>query len=117
MFNLNQTIIIQTELDALHKYVNAPKEVEYLKNIHRHLFKICVEMEVFHDDRELEFIIVKHDLNEWLNNKYQMKEVASCEQIANDICDYLTQSYGATRRVICTVLEDGENGGKVYYGF
>ena len=111
------TIVINTSFEGLHRYDNAPEEVLYLRNLHRHIFHVNVEMEVFHDNRELEFIMVKHNLDRFVFETFvDSAGVQSCEQIGKSICRFLIEQYGE-RRIICTVLEDGENGGKVYYEF
>lgn len=109
------TILINTSFEGIHKYEDAPNEVAYLRDPHRHIFHVNVEMEVFHTDRELEFIMVKHELDKYIN-KEPFSLSSSCEKIATMICRYLLNLYGE-RRIICTVLEDGENGGRVYYGY
>ena len=45
--------------EGIHKYPNAPKEVEFLKYPHRHIFKFKVQIEVYNDDRDIEFFIFK----------------------------------------------------------
>lgn len=111
------TIIVNTSFEGFHKYDNAPEEVSYLRNMHRHVFHVNVEMEVYHDNRELEFIMVKHTIDEFIQEVFiGTQGVQSCEQIGEKICKYLTEQYGE-RKIICTVLEDNENGGRTYYGF
>ena len=107
------TIIINTRFSACHQFLQAPNDVAYLKYPHRHEFHVSVEMEVFHDDREIEFILVKQSLDKFLNEGLENEQM-SCEMIASSICKFLANQYGE-RSMICTVLEDGENGGKVYY--
>ena len=114
MHKKKTTIVINTRFSACHLFAQAPSGVEYLKFPHRHEFHVTVEMEVFHDDRELEFILVKQSLDKYLSEGLGSEQM-SCEMIASGICKFLKQQYGA-RDMICTVLEDGENGGKVYYG-
>ena len=110
-----QTIIVQTSFEGCHRFANAPAEVAFLRQPHRHIFHVKVEMEVFHDDRELEFILVKRAIEDFVSS-YDYDVNSSCEQLATSISNFLLGVYG-DRKVICQVLEDGENGGCVYYGF
>lgn len=107
------TILVNTAFEGIHKYADAPNEVAFLRDPHRHIFHVCVEMEVFNDDRELEFIMVKHSLESYLQTK-PFGVRSSCETMAVMICQYLLSIYG-DRKMSCAVLEDNENGGKVYY--
>ena len=110
------TIVIRTQFSCCHRYADAPDMVEYLRNPHRHVFYVEVEMAVTHADRELEFILVKNKLNEYLQSQPFAME-ASCEQMADAICLFLNNAYGVQRSIKCCVYEDNENGGCVYYKF
>ena len=110
------TIIVRTQFNGCHRYVDAPDAVEYLRNPHRHIFYVEVEMTVTHADRELEFILVKGKLNEYLRT-YPFKMEASCEHMADAICMFLSDTYGAQREIKCCVYEDNENGGCVKYEY
>lgn len=111
---MTSTILVKTNFEGIHKYSDAPQEVGFLREPHRHIFYVEVEMEVFHNDRELEFIMVKRNLNKYLFTKpFGIRH--SCEQIAKDIVKFLQEQYGNNRKLTVAVLEDNENGGKVYY--
>ena len=112
---MKSSIVVRTSFEGIHKYSDAPQEVAFLREPHRHLFVVEVEMEVFHSDRELEFIMVKHNLNKFLFSKpFGIR--SSCEQMASEIITFLVGAYGE-RQMIVGVFEDGENGGRVYYGY
>lgn len=115
--NKQTSILIKTSFEGFHKYENAPEEVSFLRVLHRHTFNVEVEMETFHNDREIEFIMVQHELKNFFQNKYEMKNTYSCEQIAEDVCKFLLDKYGTNRKIKCLVLEDNENGGSVSYGY
>lgn len=107
-----QFIIVRTQFEGIHCYPAAPEEVAFLRHPHRHMFHVEVEIEVFHDDRELEFIMVKRDLDKFLQS---IKAVltASCEMIACKIQSYIKEQYPSgshSRFVNVKVFEDGENG-------
>lgn len=103
-------IFINTKFEGIHKYQDAPEEVSFLRFPHRHMFGVRVEMNVTHDDRELEFIIVKRKITSWLSNSQLNNK--SCEQIGKDIIMLLLQEYGS-RDYVVTIDEDGENGAVV----
>ena len=59
-----KSIFVTFQKEGLHRWpdaINFPG-VEFLANEHRHMFHFRVEMEVFHDDREVEFILFKREL-------------------------------------------------------
>ena len=59
-------IWITTSMEGFHAYPDAPDEVAFLRNRHRHLFHFRVYIEVFHDDREIEFFMFKRDVEKMI---------------------------------------------------
>lgn len=112
-------IFVTFRFAGLHQYVGAPEPVAYLKHPHRHVFHVRATIEVFHNDRELEFIMVKNDLQQAVKNMYPDNVVGSCEMIAHDIAAYIKKKHGTQsvsredRYVEVEVSEDGENGAVV----
>lgn len=107
-------IVVRGQYEFVHRYADAPEEVMYLRNLHRHVFNYEVELEVYHDDRELEFIMVKHSIEDYLANRYSSwRNETSCEQMAECIGLYLQTQYGFERKLTVSVFEDNENGAKV----
>ena len=111
--------------EAVHKFPAAledPKfatgdeyDVSFLGYPHRHIFHFKVGVQVWHDDREIEFI----QLSRWLQNLYKSDGVLnldykSCEMIADDMFDQIAQRH-PDREVSIEVSEDGENGCLVRY--
>ena len=80
---LNKYIWVTLQKEILHQYNDAPKEVEYLKNLHRHILHIKVYVEVFTNDRDIEFIMFKHSIEKYLNKLGNNFNNNSCEQIVN----------------------------------
>lgn len=111
-----QTIIIRTQFEGIHQWSSAPEEVGFLRSCHRHIFYVEVEMSVEHSDREVEIISLKRRLSEDMLQWMPQHITDSCEKMAQQICDYLRTEYGDERYITVSVLEDNENGGKVYYG-
>lgn len=107
-------IWLRTEFVGFHHWENAPEEVGYLRNGHRHLFKIYVELYVHHPDRAVEFHTVKKKVDTYLSTHAAKHGTPqSCEMIAVDIAVFLYREGYQVSEV--DVSEDGECGGKVIY--
>lgn len=114
------TITITTKYEGVHCYPEAPDCVAYLRQPHRHMFGVRVEVEVFDDDREIEFIMLKHQVDDYIkshcddNGVWQMGRL-SCEQVCNGILKYLFAfvKWPEGRHWSVMVDEDGENGATV----
>lgn len=101
-------ITVKARKEGIHFWKDAPPEVHFLKNPHRHEFHFNVWIEVKHDDRELEFILVKRFIESVLP-PYEWGG-KSCEMAAQDLSEAIKNKYGCDRELIIEVLEDGENG-------
>jgi len=95
---------------------NDPKlaDVAFLASPHRHIFHFRVAIDVFHDDRELEFIQFKRWLESLYVNTVLQLDYKSCEMIADDLYAQIAAKY-PNRDVWIEVSEDGENGCYVEY--
>jgi len=89
-------------------------DVAFLANPHRHIFHFRVAIDVFHDDRELEFIQFKRWLEALYVNTVLQLDYKSCEMIADDLYVQIAAKY-PNRDVWIEVSEDGENGCYVEY--
>jgi hypothetical protein len=89
-------------------------DVSFLANAHRHIFHFRVWIDVFHNDRDIEFIQFKR----WLDGLYSKDilelDFKSCEMIADDLYVQIAQRY-PERAVLIEVAEDGENGCIIKY--
>jgi len=89
-------------------------DVSFLANPHRHIFHFRVWIDVFHNDRDIEFIQFKR----WLENLYSQAvlelDFKSCEMIADDLYIQIADRY-PDRAVWIEVAEDGENGCLIKY--
>lgn len=89
-------------------------DVSFLASPHRHIFHFRVSIDVFHDDRDIEFIQFKR----WLQNLYEGAILAldykSCEMIAEDLYAQIAARYPG-RAVTIDVSEDGENGCNIQF--
>jgi hypothetical protein len=84
-------------------------DVSFLANLHRHIFHFKVYIEVFHDDRDIEFIQFKRWLEKCYNDGTLQLDYKSCEMIARDLHATIIARYPG-RTVWIDVSEDGENG-------
>jgi hypothetical protein len=89
-------------------------DVSFLANAHRHIFHFRIWIDVFHNDRDIEFIQFKR----WLESLYSKDilelDFKSCEMIADDLYIQVAGRYPG-RAVWIEVAEDGENGCLIKY--
>jgi hypothetical protein len=120
---MDSFVWVTFEKEGMHKYPAAaddPKlatgdeyDVSFLQYIHRHIFKFRVDIEVFTDDRDIEFIQFKR----WLQSLYEGEfsvDYKSCEMISDELADVIRGRYPG-RRLAIEVSEDGENGSRILY--
>ena len=67
-----------------------------------------------HDDRDVEFILFKRELENLYSNDILQLDYKSCEMMADDLASYIQLNY-PNRDLIISVSEDNENGAKCYY--
>lgn len=88
-------------------------DVSFLGTPHRHIFHFRVAIQVFHNDRDIEFIQFKR----WLENLYRGTlelNFKSCEMISDDLYEVIASRY-PDRDIEITISEDGENGATIHY--
>ena len=119
-----RSIWVTFNKEGIHKYPAAledPKlatgdeyDVSFLGYPHRHIFHFKVWIEVFHDDRDIEFIQFKR----WLENLYKEDVVQldfkSGEMIADELAYTIRDQYPG-RWIKISVAEDNENGCEMEY--
>jgi hypothetical protein len=134
MEKAERKVWVTFQKEGIHKYPAAltdPKlatgdeyDVSFLGHPHRHIFHFRVWIDVFHNDRDIEFIQFKR----WLENLFRPKhtdnnnntdsvlslDYKSCEMIADDIYIQIAQRY-PDRAVWIEVSEDNENGCLIKY--
>ena len=122
----SKMIWVTFKKEGIHKYPAAlddPKletgdeyDVIFLGYPHRHIFHFRVAIEVFHDDRDIEFIQFKR----WLEKLYAEKtlelDYKSCEMMSDDLFGMIQSRY-PERTVEIEVSEDGENGSLAKYEY
>ena len=119
-----RTIFVRFQKEGIHKYPAAATDpnlatgdeydVSFLATPHRHIFHFEVSIEVFHNDRDIEFIQFKR----WLENQYSQGILAldykSCEMISDDLYEVIATRY-PNRNIAIQVSEDNENGATIIY--
>lgn len=105
-------IWITTSFEGFHKYPMAPEGVEFLKNEHRHIFHVKVWIDVFHDDRDIEFILFKRYVDSLI--KGGQMDYKSCEMMCDDLHKEIHAKY-PNRDIWISVSEDNENGAVKQY--
>lgn len=120
----NRQIWITFQKEGIHCYPAAATDpllatgdqydVSFLAHPHRHIFHFRVGIDVFHNDRDIEFIQFKR----WLENLYATGTLSldhkSCEMMADDLYIKIATRYPG-RAVWIEVAEDGENGCLIHY--
>jgi len=89
-------------------------DVSFLANPHRHLFKFCVWIDVWHSNRDLEFIQFKRWLESLYSKDILQLDFKSVEMLADDLYLQIAERY-PERAVWIEISEDGENGCLIKY--
>lgn len=111
-------LIIKTSFAAQHYYKEAPEAVKFLRNPHRHVFNVSVNLPVTELDREFEFFLFKGELDQFIEERFLQLATAknalpfSCETMANIIACWLIGVKGLEYGEV-TVQEDQENAAMV----
>ncbi len=101
-------VIATFRFEAFHRWPNAPHDVRFLADLHRHEFHVRMEKIVSSFDRETEFITLKK-AGQAVREELQAKEgseIWSCEHWAEAFVNWIGLD-------ACEVWEDGENGARV----
>ena len=121
MSEAKRQIWVTWQREGIHKYPAALTDpnladVQFLGYPHRHIFHFRVWIDVFHNDRDLEFIQFKRWCESLYNsdNSVLSLDHKSCEMIADDLYIQIASRYPG-RVVHIEVAEDGENGALIRY--
>lgn len=112
-------IWVKFQREGIHCYPAAltdPKlaDVSFLGHPHRHVFHFNVKIEVQHNDRDIEFILFKRELESLYGTGILQLDYKSCEMLAEDLISYISSKY-PNREIIVNVSEDDENGAELIY--
>lgn len=114
-------IFCTLRVPGFHFWPNPPEPYKYLGVLHRHEFHIRLDIGVRIENREIEFIELKHMLSEWLDHNFHSDSHGgvglffggrSCEMIAVEIAQWAYAALDLPRgtKLVVEVSEDGENG-------
>lgn len=122
--NASRMIWITFQKEGVHEYPGAdtdPKlatggwdDVGFLGVAHRHIFHFKVWIEVFHNNRDIEFIQFKRWCERLYSTDVLQLNWKSCEMMADDLYEEIATKY-PNRTVWISVSEDNENGSTVEY--
>lgn len=105
-------IVVQFDFEGVHSWPGVIDhqelgDVQFLQYPHRHLFAVKMKREVSHNDRDVEIINFKREVELYVFSRYGRNPAnigsRSCEMMAEE----LSTVFGLKS---CEVLEDGENG-------
>jgi len=129
MNEAQRSIWVTFSKEGIHLYPGAdsdPKlatgdwdDVGFLGIAHRHIFHFRVRIEVFHNDRDIEFIQFKRWMERLYSGQNGEDKVLnlnhkSCEMIADDLYKEIATKFPG-RFVEISVAEDNENGCSIFY--
>ena len=107
-------ILVKTSFVGFHCWPEAPEEVKFLRELHRHQFgvKLILRVSEVNDSRELEFFMVKSRLDHLINTVIlpylEQAPSTSCETMARVIAQTMREFYNVPEAQVF-VDEDGEN--------
>jgi hypothetical protein len=126
MHHIKRFIEVKFTKEGVHCYPAAgtdPKlktgdwdDVSFLANPHFHYFHFEVAIEVFQNDRDIEFIQFSRWLQRLYSNDTLQLNSKSCEMLAEELIDRIKAEY-PTREINVGVSEDGINGARLEYRF
>jgi len=114
---MQTNIIVTLQVEALHCWPEAKfvlPQMSFLSDPHRHIFWITAKKRVVHEDRDVEIIQFKRELESYFKRNYFRDELnicnfehRSCEMICKDLQEAYDLEY-------VSVLEDNENGSELW---
>lgn len=107
-------IWVTFEREGIHCYPAALtdptlEDVSFLGYPHRHKFFFRVDIDVYHNDRDIEFFQFKRWLEQLYAGGTLQLDYQSCEMIADGLASRIHEKY-PNRTFTISVSEDNENG-------
>lgn len=107
------------QAEGWHNWPNAPEHYAYLRNSHRHMFGVRVEISVTDPEREIEFIDLKHTARDMFSMIRSVDHTRpapfSCETMCDKLMDRLLGTFPDAAVISVSVDEDGENGATIVW--
>lgn len=120
------SIVVRHRVAGFHRWPQASGKREYLAERHRHLFHVEVEVEVGHDNREVEFHDLLDHVHQFFIDNGPEWGIASCETIAFQLASRIRANISMrpegmvdalpwNRTMTVSIFEDGECGARVHW--
>jgi hypothetical protein len=111
---LSRYIWVTFQKEGIHRYPQAGsdlrlEDVQFLAFPHRHIFHFRVEIQVEHNDRDIEFIQFKRWCESLFSDGTLELDYQSCEMLAENLMRVINNRYPG-RELEVSVAEDNENG-------
>jgi len=104
-------VIAKCIIPMIHMWPDAPDQVKFLRNDHRHQFHITAWKKVGHDDRQVEVIMLRADIVGEIAMQFPYDGVSDCNYAGDKSCEQIARTLVHNLELVgCEVLEDGENG-------
>ena len=115
---MSANIFVKEKITAMHKWKDPDSRVDFLGNDHVHDFIYTVSCSVEHDDREIEFYLLRNDVKKILLKYSKVNGIAqfggrSCEMLAREMLGWLIDKYGFKNWCV-TVAENPQQGASVH---
>lgn len=121
---IERFITVKFQKEGVHCYPEAASDpslktgdwddVSFLANPHFHYFHFEISIEVFENNRDIEFI----QFSRWLQRLYAGSTLhmnnKSCEMLAEELIEKIVQRY-PNRRIVAKISEDNINGAELTY--
>jgi hypothetical protein len=124
MEKAERKIWVTFKKEGIHKYPAAltdpalatgdDYDVSFLGYLHRHIFHFKIWIDVFHNDRDIEFIQFKRWLESLYSKDILQLDFKSVEMLSDDLYVQIAARY-PDRSVWIEISEDGENGCLIKY--
>ena len=124
MEKAGRKIWVTFKKEGIHKYPAAltdpalatgdDYDVSFLGYLHRHIFHFKIWIDVFHNDRDIEFIQFKRWLESLYSKDILQLDFKSVEMLSDDLYVQIAARY-PDRSVWIEISEDGENGCLIKY--
>lgn len=116
---IQKFIEVNFRIFGIHKFPAAGTKEEYsdvsfLQYPHGHYFYFYVEIEVWDNDREIEFLQFNRYCESLYNKEVLNLDNKSCEMMAEDLIDHLKEKF-PRRDITVRVYEDNINGCRLIY--
>ncbi len=107
------------QVEGIHSWPDCTfEEVSYLRDPHRHIFCIKAYKPVTHSDRDVEFIMLGHQIKKYLIGMYWSGWQAGAVHSGMGVCEFGAMSCEMIAQELiaqfnlsrCEVSEDNENG-------